>query len=174
MKTILFFAVGILLISGFACSQDYIFVSQVPLGFQNNDFVRVYEKHIKKKGFYNGVYLYSLGEKQYYWGNFSVSAESRKLKKYDIYVITSIIIKFHDLDKYYAGEFYEILLEKLNSQFGKCRVEGTLRLVYIWENEDVLIRKEDNCITFYAKERYLENLQREILKNSVEALFSRR
>ncbi|MCK9555441.1 hypothetical protein M0R36_06465 [bacterium] len=171
MKKFIFAAVITLLISGFSYSQDYILVSQIPLGIHNESFVKIFGKQIQKKAFHQGVYRYYMGEKQYYWGNLSATADATKLKKYDNYVITSINIKLYELDKCYACDVFEFIIESLNDRFGEPEIKGTLKPVYTWNTEDVLIKKEDNCITFSAKEKYLENLQREELQQSVESLF---
>ncbi|MBN2190016.1 MAG: hypothetical protein JW728_02260 [Candidatus Aureabacteria bacterium] len=174
MKRFIFTAGILLAMSCSVYSQDHIFVSQFPLGFQNENFVKIFGKQIQKKAFNQGVYRYYLGERQYYWGKTYVTADATKLKKYDNYVITSISIKFYELDKYYACDVFKIIIESLSSMFGEPRVEGTLKPAYIWDTEDVLIRKEDNCIIFYAKEKYLESLQMEALRQSVESIFGSR
>ena len=170
MKKI-FIAVCIVMVTGFSVAQDYINAGGVPLGLTHEEFSRRYKGNIKERSFHQGTYRYSLKEKSYQWAKVHVFIEMKKLKTFDKYVITSVKLKLTDVNKHLIREIHKGIVDILSEKYGEGKISGNLKPIYTWEDENVVVIKESERITYIPKKKYLINLQKKILRNSLGGVF---
>ncbi|MEA3347195.1 MAG: hypothetical protein U9Q21_03800 [Candidatus Auribacterota bacterium] len=170
MKKI-FIAVCMFMVTGFSIAQDYINAGGIPLGLTREEFSRKYKENIREKSFHQGTYRYYLKERSYPWAKVHVFIEMKKLTTFNKYVITSVKLKLTNVNKHLVQELHKGIIDILSKKYGESKVSGNLKPIYTWENEDVLVIKESERITYISKEKYLINLQKAILKDSLIGVF---